>query len=243
MFEDLKLVLKNRVANPVYGTFAIAWVALHWEFVFSIFLLDQDLIRKQTGMLKNEYLVSRFFDPCEWYFWFSWMAPFLITWLVIWKLPGWIFLPAFREEERFLFERRKIRLTHQKDLEILEKEAAQKSVERLEVVAEKAEKEKEIVNIDPTIGWENDYRDFLGTRYSEQFPLLIESIYNHDGYTAWGTQSMGDVSLSLELLAYAHSNGLVTRLGSSQIDLTAKGTFFVKRYSSDHPERLNRGYP
>ena len=78
--------VKARLSNTLYGTFAISWLIFHWNFVFSVLFLDQEKIWEYSHLLKDDYLVQRFFNWADWYFYISWLAPFLLTWIVIWKL-------------------------------------------------------------------------------------------------------------------------------------------------------------
>lgn len=229
-------VLKKRLTTPIYGTFLVSWLILHWEFIFVIFFVSEDKIWQSTGLLKNDYLIREFFNFSNWHFYLSWILPFILTWLVIWKFPGWISLPAFRKEEEYRLAKSRIRIAEQKKLEAEEIKLEQEKKKKLDIVSETIQKEKEIQKSDPSIIWKEEYVLFKRTQYYSDFNLLIESVYQRNGDIHWYKENTGlRTSLPKGVLAYSHANGLVEfSSGNKVISLTEKGKFFVKQFSSDN---------
>jgi hypothetical protein len=87
--EDISETLKERLFSPVYFYFIIAWLITNWQFIFSLFALDQKYLR----ILKVDYLTGFYqFD--------SWInaiislsklliVPAISTWVVVWYLSIW----------------------------------------------------------------------------------------------------------------------------------------------------------
>jgi hypothetical protein len=206
--DSIRDVTRKRLTSPVYGTFLISWLVFHWEFVFTALFVSEEKIWQVSGLLKNDYLVKTFFDLGNWYFYVSWILPFVFTWLIIWKFPKWISLPAFKKDEEYRLEKNRIRIIEQKKLEIKE--------------------------LEPRIGWRIEYNSFKNSQYYHDFNLIIESVYEGSGKITWAGRR-GLTNLPKGILAYAHTNGLIDLDGDKKsINLTEKGKFFVKRFSLDN---------
>src|SRR4030042_4078453 len=181
--DSLKDYIKKRVTTPIWGTFFVFLLIFHWEFVFTIFFVNEDLILARTGYLKNDYLRDVFFDVHNWYFWFSWAMPIVLTGLSIWVLPRWLFIPAFKKDEEYKTAKRRIRISEQRKLEEemvrLEGEKVrlgEESVKQLKLVSQKTEEEKKIMKLDPSLGWLEEYNQFRSSIYFNKFKIIIQSI-------------------------------------------------------------------
>lgn len=201
--------------------------------------MSEDKIWQSTGLLKNDYLIKEFFNFSNWYFYLSWILPFILTWLIIWRFPRWISLPAFKKEEEYRLEKSRIRITEQKKLETEEIKLGQEKKKKLDIVSETVQKEREIQKLDPSIHWKEEYEIFKNTPYYSDFNLLIESIYQRNGSISWYRENTAyQSSIPKGVLAYSHTNGLVEfSSGNKNINLTEKGKFFVKQFSSNNTIR------
>lgn len=228
--------LKKRLTTPIYGTFLVSWLIFHWEFIFVIFFVSEDKIWQSTGLLKNDYLIREFFNFSGWYFYLSWILPFVLTWLIIWKFPNWISLPAFKKEEEYRLAKNRIRVAEQKKLETEEIKLEQEKKKKLDIVSETVQKEKEIQELDPSINWKEEYEIFKNSQYYSNFNLIIESVYQRNGNISWyGENATYQTHIPKGILAYSHTNGLVEfGTGNKTINLTTKGKFFVKQFSLDN---------
>lgn len=236
IIDSLENVFKKRLTSPIYGTFLISWLIFHWEFVFTVLFVSEDKIWQSMGLLKNEYLVKNFFNFFDWYLYLSWILPFILTWLIIWKFPKWISLPAFKKDEEYRLEKTKIRITEQKKVETEEIKFEQEKKKKLNVVRETVKKEKEIEKLDPTINWEKEYEIFKNTQYYSNFGIIIESIYQHNGNTDWyQNNSVVKTHIPKGILAYCHTNGLIEfGKNNESISVSEKGKFFIRQFTSDN---------
>ena len=108
--DSITEVVRNRATNSLYGTFVISWAVFHWKFIISLLFLSEEKIWDVTGLLKTDYLSKLLFNSSDWYFYVSWIAPFLLTWIIIWKLPQWILVKAYKETEKYETEKQLIKI-------------------------------------------------------------------------------------------------------------------------------------
>lgn len=237
--ESVIDVVKSRLTNPLYGTFVLAWIIFHWNFIFSIFVLDDNKIFDVTGLLKNEYLLSRYFNFNDWYFYFSWVMPFIATYLIIWKLPEWVLIPAYRKDKEYETEKRKIKNTEEMKVTILVRNLEEEIVKTTDVVKERIVAEKKIEEVDPTTIWEREFQDFRkNSDISVNFGLLIKAVYENNGNIDNWNQYGDKLSRLVpnKILSYAHSNDLVEFIDTTneKIKLTPKGKYFTKRFQEEN---------
>ncbi len=223
--NSIKNNLKKRLDSPLYGVFLISWLLFHWEFIYTMFFVSEKSILVKTGLLKNEYLLKRFFDFSSIKFYILWIIPFVLTYFIIWKFPKWISLPAFKEEQKFELYKKIIVLDNNKIIKSKEAELEEEDLRKTKAVKEKKSEEKEIKDIDPTEIWSFEYQEFTKKPFSNKlFQEIINSVYKNRGHIN---------SISSDVLAYAHSNGLVDFLDNKiQIEITDKGKFFIDKFYS-----------
>jgi hypothetical protein len=232
--ELLKSIIesfKTRVSNPLYGTFIVTWILVNWNFVYSFLFLDQNIIFQESGMLKNEYLSSYFFDEvtilCK-IFDFA-ITPIILTVLIIWVLPKYIFLPAIKEDAKYEIERNRLRLEKERDLRELRVEIERKKADELKAVAEQKQSEKIIQETNPLVPWEEEYQQLKNKTIFSYFKTLYQIIYENNG-EIYGQQHY---KLAMPLIAYLDSSeALVIERGI--IELRDKGNFFMKRYLEEN---------
>lgn len=235
MFNSIIKIAHNRTTNSLYGTFFISWLVFHWNFIFSVIALDDSKIFQIKGILKNEYLLQRYFDFGDWYFWFSWIMPFLLTYLIIWKLPKWVLLDAYDKTEEYEVNKKIIRTKQQIKIEQEEVKLQEQMAKKTTAVAKQITEEKKIKEADPTISWNEDYERFKKLDFSYKFSKIIESYYkrqaniiDYDDYNNVVFEIPEDV------LAYVHSNGIVDiDKNSNKIEMTEKGKYFINKFLED----------
>ena len=174
--DSVTKIIKNRLTNSLYGVFFFSWIAFHWSFVFSIFALDDIKILQITGLLKNEYLIQRYFNPSDFWFWFSWIMPFIVTYFIIWRLPKWILLKAYDKTEEYEIEKKIIKIKQQKRIEQEETKLQEQTVKKVAAVAKQVVEEKKIKNTDPTMGWDVDYLKFRSIGYNSAYAINFRNI-------------------------------------------------------------------
>ena len=92
--DSVKEASKKRLVTPLYGVFTLSWMVFHWELIYAALFVDQDKIWQATGLLKNQYLHTTFFNIHSWSFYMLWLLPIVLTYLIIWIFPKWISIPA-----------------------------------------------------------------------------------------------------------------------------------------------------
>lgn len=222
--DSFKKNLRESITSPIYGIFIISWLIVHWKFIFTMFFVSGDKILEKTSLLKHEYLEQNFFDISTLEFWILNIIPFIVTWLSIWILPKIIAIPAFKKNEEQATIKKIIRLVEQRKLE-------EAKVRKLDVITEKIKKEKEITTIDPSLNWQNEYINFQKTPNYSRFKFIVDSIYKHNGLIRRDSQGF---EIPNSILIYAHTSDLITLdQEKKNVELTEKGKFFVKQFSSD----------
>ena len=226
--------IKNRLTNPVYGTFVISWIIFHWNFIFSILFLSEDKILETTGLLKNDYLVYRFFSLTDWYLYVSWLAPFLLTWIIIWKLPEWILIRAYKKNEEYETEKIIIKIIEERKIEEEKTKYEKEIVKKTKEVPEKKEEEKKIKNIDPTMEWGEELKNIT------QNPLIVQAIQNgvraiyqtNGEFTTRAERGgMSITYIQPDFLSRLDTLGLIEITKGtygSKMNFTNKGKFFVR---------------
>lgn len=235
--DSCKEYLEKKLNTPIYGTFLISWVIFHWQFLYTMFFVSEDKIIEITGLLKNDYLSRTFFDFSSLHFYLLWALPFFVTYAIIWIFPRWVSLPAFRKEEEYRIQKRKIRIIEQRKLGEEEIKLEQENVRKLEVVGQKTLEEKKIKEADPTIGWLEEYEQLkkIPSLY-KRLNSLVDSIYKYNGrISVAGEWNSLEFEIPKDALVYFHTNDLIGLDRSKEkIELTAKGKFFIKKFSSEN---------
>jgi hypothetical protein len=243
---------KEKTSSPLYGVFLVSYVVCNWK---KFYVLFWEYGAPPSGT-RLEFITNNllpFHGTGPWLYpsvlanWVSGLiAPVIITILIIKYAPHlekW----AHNLHLGFYFERKKNSKIKELDYEkflsdhlknvVLEKEnqvESAQSVENLTAqinallsqVAELQVKQEPILADEER--WEKEY---LTLKEEKSFHDILEKIndvvYKYNGYTTNRIDS--------RLLAFAHVNELIIFLNenSSQIGLTPKGVYFLKRHFSD----------
>ncbi len=227
--------LKNRLTNPIYGTFIVVWILTNWKFVYSFLFLSQTQVLEKTSLLKNNYLYLIFSQGTYWH---HFIIPSAMTILVIWVLPKLIFIPAFKKEESYRIEKEKIRI-------LLNKELEDENIENIKTLSKRIREENKLFPL-----WENNYKKFKETPIHKDFHFIVDSIYKHNGYVSRQIPFMvnnriipgrtnGLFKIPDDILVYADSNGLINfDKQKNIIELTDKGKYFVQRFSTEEKQNI-----
>lgn len=233
--KSVKDSIEDKVTSPVYGVFIVSWLIVHWKFVYTAFFVSEEKIWEATeGMLKSDYLTQTFFNFSNFQFYLFFALPFLLTWLLIWKFPKWISIPAFRKSQEFEVEKSKIKL--QTRLNVLEEQLRITEVTEQKTKKEKEikEQEKEIKKIDPTIEWLNEFNNILlkekdvqaikeGSRviYETNGRFTTNPENERHGYNSY---------ISSSSLSRLDALGLVKMMSEKRdvMEFTEKGKFFIR---------------
>lgn len=214
-------IIKNRLTNPLYGTFFLTWVIFHWNFIFSILVLDDRKVLVLTGLLKNDYLLYRYFDIYDWYFWFSLLVPFVLTYFIIWKFPKWILIPAYRKSKEHETEKRIIKNTEELKVITAIRLLEEENVKTAKIITERAQERKRAQQADPTIGWEEDFLKFKESANYDAFRQAVGNFYS-------GHREVNNNSLT----SYLDSMG-IAKLSENNpnyiMSFTDKGSYFIRK--------------
>lgn len=111
----------DKARSRVYGIFLFWIVAIHAPVIFTSLFVDQDIIYKKTGLLKNEYMRNQFFGYTDWWMWLAYVVVVLVlsgtmTWLMIWILPKTLVKIAYQQELDDQYEREFMKIEKEEDL-------------------------------------------------------------------------------------------------------------------------------
>ncbi|MFA7252604.1 MAG: hypothetical protein WC027_02000 [Candidatus Paceibacterota bacterium] len=216
--NSVKNEVKKRLSSSIYGTFVIFWLVCHWRFVLTIFFVSEDLILKQTGLLKNDYLLFNYFDVGSLYFWSSWSLPFLFTYAAIWMLPKYVLIPAFKKEAQDQTIKKVFELNEEKLVIVAQTNLEKENAKQVTEVAKQVVQEKKIRDTNPKIEWDADYINFSKNGYANIFLNFLNKFYSGDRYLHYF--SPNDVS-------YFDALGLI-KIDKNSVDtLSDKGKYFA----------------
>ena len=228
--------MKNRLTNPLYGTFIISWLVFHWNFIITLFFVSEDKIWQTTSLLKNDYLRQILFNPYSWVSWVSWVAPFLLTYFLIWIMPGWILIKAFNKTEEYESQKNIIKLRKEIEIERIKTELETEKVKKTKVVSEKITEEKKIKSKDPSTVWQEQLENLVLTTpvFIDALKAAVNVVYKTSGNFTTRQDEARDFApfLPPEYLSRIDTIGLVKiskGTYGNKIDFTEKGKFFVNK--------------
>jgi hypothetical protein len=238
-FKSLFESMHRRATTAVVGTYATFWALFHWQVFYVMLFVDENKIYEKYGYLKNEYINIYFLNPrySDVYYYLGFLLPALLTWLYIWKLPRWLFMPSFKEERRYKFEKQIFLLEEEKQLETKRTQLAVQSVKTLEEEKKVVKAEKEIIKLDPTKILDREYREFIVKTYArETLQEIKNTVYAHYGFLGQYTNPSsgydGVNHTNPDYIAMAHTNGLIEfNNKNTQINLTEKGRYFLSKFN------------
>lgn len=232
--DSLAEHFSHRVKSQLYGTFGFWWIVIHWQFFYSLIFLDQNLILKKTGLLKDTYLRRTYFDYSNFFFWVRSVLPFLLTYLTIWWFSR-LLLIAYRKEKNDEYDRNLIKIEVEQKLEKRKATLEEKKIEQLDVTTERVQKEQAVESLE-TSTWNKEYEALKKSNIWPHFDELVDCLYSYKGrvkYVGSGVAHRPEFQLDKDMLAYADSNNLVNYdRQDDHISLTDKGKYFVKQYQS-----------
>lgn len=227
----------NGISNThVYGLFIVYFLILHIDLIYFALFIDQNLVLSHYGVLKSEYIASHYnINICTWSFWWIESIKVILamglSYLMIWKFPGWVTEPAYKKEleDKYILESKKIEIDSR--LENEKKDLANKRLEVAKIINTVQEEQERIVKSEEQV-WDEDYRTFARSAMFNLSNDIIKSAYEYNGrIDATNATGRKIWSIDTNILAYANSNELIgLDQMSESIELTMKGKYFVKRY-------------
>lgn len=202
ILSSLHADFKERLASPVYGVFIITWSIVNWEFVYTALFVSEEKIWEATeGVLKNTYLKESFFNYVSFEFYLRLLVPAFLTWLIIWHLPKYITLPAFKQSE--INRNEKFKILNQIKLESSKLELKQVTLE-----GEKIEKEEEVGRLKNQRAVD-EYNKLKVNPLFTQFSKVVDIIYSSGGKTGEWENGYYMKKINPNLLALLDTKGLI----------------------------------
>lgn len=227
--ESTQVMIEERLSSPFYGFFALSWFIINWDFVYSVFFIDQAKIYEKFGLLRNEYIFQHILPSLhgkEWFLHFL-IEPFLLTFLFFWIAP-YITRPFYKKYIDNQKQLKKIELLANK-MVVIEK------TELIKAEVQEAEAMKVAEDVSPEIIWQREFDKFRKTLYFSGFREIRDCIYKYGGKVLVRGEypySEPEFQINTDLLAYVDSNNLINTRGDT-ISLTDKGKYFMKQFSED----------
>jgi hypothetical protein len=234
-YDSTQIALKDRVTSPFYGYFLISWILVNWKFIYIAFFIDQEILIKTTGLLRNEYLNNLVpaFSPSFWLHFF--IVPFTVTVLAFWVFP-YVTRIFFRKNLRNHIALKVIELRETSRSTKAKTDLVQVETELIKKESKKARQEKKAEQETPEVVWEKEFEDFKKTLLYSKFDYIIQAVYEHNGdilVPGQWNESSPVFHIPKDILAFSHTSDLVTMdKVKGKIELTPKGKFFVKKSSS-----------
>lgn len=232
MVEVLKSYLRDKTKSSLVLYYAVFWMSYHWQAVCALLFVDESVIYKKFGMLKNEYIYKYFFDfnglPNNWlhiaWIILGYIIPFVLAILAIWVLPL-ITNKAYRKELEDRINRRVFKAEAEARLEDAKRRGIEEQAKTVEAEGDLAKKQASLSRDNPEIQWKKEFeRLSLDIDVGAFFERVKKCVYEHGGLirTVNGSRYMNADDLQvLDIYGLAVSN-------RQAISLTDKGKFFMR---------------
>lgn len=221
---------RKRAVSTILVAYTVFWAIFHWQGIYVTIFVGQDVIYKQYGLLKNEYVNKYFFgfdlsNICAVHnleILLGWVIPAVIAYFYIWWLPKFVINPAYKKEINYKEQRRVEKIKSEKRIQDEEKKLIEKQTATEEAKIELADKKAEA-----PAGWERDYQDFI-TNYKavSSFDELLRIVYNRNSIGQ--TESVAKIDPDSLMIVEAFD--LIDATECNRIRLTDKGKYFARRY-------------
>ncbi len=223
IWNSIAVWFRERTSSPLYGAYIMSFIVWNWKIFYTLFWQDQSALL----IPKIEYVQSRLLfgsNPFINFFYAS-IPPVIGTCAIIRLLP-YINFWAHRVTDRFYYERKTAsdiaKISYEKGLK-----------ERLRQLAEikqgQAESVQEISrSMTEEDRWELEYKEFLSAPKGREFKQIVSTLYKNSGH-------IDPQHVNEDVLALVDAFGLISFLNEyrSQIAITEKGRFFMKKYLSE----------
>lgn len=237
LYDLLTDYLSGRAKTRIYGIFLMWFTAFHIHIIYTALFVSQDLIYEKYGHLKGEYIAETFLHHDSVWFW-VWEASTVVfssalTWLMIWILPKTLLNKSYRREIIDEYERKKLKIQRDQELEDERKKLADSQIKTTEKQVEVIKAQEKVDNIQAT-AWGSEYEEFKQSQYFQDMALVNESLYRQGGRILV-TSSMSDKALfeiPVGSVAYLTANDILT-VKDGIASLTEKGKEFMRRYLDD----------
>ena len=222
--------VRKRAVSTILVSYTVFWAIFHWQGIYATIFVDQNVIYKRYGLLKNEY-VNKYFFGLDWSniltihnleILLGWVIPAGLAYFYIWWLPRLVINPAYKREINCKKDRELEKLKAEKKRQDEERKLIEKQTATEEAKIELADKKAEV-----PAGWERDYQEFIANEKAVlSFDELLRIVYNRDSIGA--TESVD--RMKSDSLMIVEAFDLIDAAKSNRIRLTDKGKYFARRY-------------
>lgn len=242
--------VRKRAASTILVSYTVFWAIFHWQGIYATIFVDQGIIYKQHGLLKNEY-VNKYFFGLDWSnivtihnleILLSWVIPAALAYFYVWWLPKFVINPSYKKESIYKEQRKIEKIRSEKRIQDEEKKLIEKQTAAEEAKIELADKKAEVSEKDPYIAWRQQYDQFIIDRKAvKSLDSLLSRVYGSDGeiydYDIEGNVEGG---MSPSELLQVDSWGLATiNNNNGSIRLTDKGKYFTRLYKTSQDKDLS----
>ncbi len=222
--------IKEKFNSKFYGVFIISWAIIHWDFLYTLFFVNQNEVGTYFDMLKIEYVKYTYFNCHDLIVGF--IESFSLTILAIFIIPRFIIEKFVNEEEIRQIEAKATYIDKKQNVTEKVKEKLKKLNEtNKEIEKENTDSNKYYNGYEMTIEDEEDFHKFRKSLYYKSFKDVKDSILRQNGSIKFvkegGDQSRSEF-LDVNTLGYYKSIGLITQKNGSTISFTSKGDYYMK---------------
>jgi hypothetical protein len=230
--------ITSRAKTKIYRIIIIWLTIFHIDLIYFALFVNEDLVFRTSGQLKNEYIITHFLNVASSQFWILEFLKFIIAigigCLAIYLLPR---LVAERTYSREVEDDERLQLIKLRSESKIQKKRKQLTDEELAITNKELTVQEKQANMvkSETETWKEDYDEFKKSQMFNNFDDIVDSIIDH-----YGRIRETDINdrptwwIDKQLLAYASGNDLVDLDQSdASISLTDKGKYFVKLYQLD----------
>lgn len=243
--------VRKRATSTILVSYTVFWVIFHWQGIYVTIFVDQDIIYKQHGLLKNEY-VNKYFFGFDWSDFLTihnleillgWAIPAALAYFYVWWLPKFVINPAYKKEVNYKEQRKIEKIRSDKRIQDEEKKLIEKQTAAEEARIELANKKAETSKKDPTTAWRDQYnREFIiNSKNVSSLDSLLDRVYKHGGRIENRNFSGERISgMSPDELLRVDMLGLATiEDDNKSVRLTDKGKYFTKLYKMSQNKDLS----
>lgn len=233
---------RKRVASTILVSYTLFWAIFHWQGLYATLFVDQALIHKQYGLLKNEYVNQHFFG-FDWSNIFSvnnlvflvgWLVPAFLAYAYVWWLPKWVINPAYSKEIKYKTDRKIKRIKEEKRISDQEAALIEKKIDATDKEIDLVKKQAQVAEQNPELRWEDEYDRFSSKKEAlEAFDDLLTCIYEYNG-SIYVDDGYENILYRLSAVARMYADTWeLAKIDSGLAELTKKGRYFARLYRTN----------
>lgn len=224
--------LEDRLRNPFWWSFLLAWGTWNWKVWYVTFFMSEDISWNKIEYIKNMYSYFDFYSLFP-------LIGFLVNWLMIPLILSWVLVFILTEILVHKFLNKKYDL---EDKELIiknnyfnkKKKILKKEEEVLNKEQEINTKKEEVKNKlwkEEIKEWERDYKK-VNKRFLEWLSDFIFNNWWINNYSTQSSMNISDKWLST-FIRRLYSYELIENTNESTYHLTKKWKYFMKKLTEN----------